>query len=98
MKNDLIKREQSDACIDFAERENYRTKCKIMIIDCGPRKNMNTAAMIEAFAKGAKSVSDEIEVKTATSLPPIRQRRNRHGRMPIGRRICRMPSRLVNGW
>ena len=37
---------------------------KIMIIDGGPRKNMNTAAMIEAFANGAKSVSDEIEVKT----------------------------------
>ena len=37
---------------------------KIMIIDGGPRKNMNTAAMIEAFANGARSVSDEIEVKT----------------------------------
>lgn len=37
---------------------------KIMIIDGGPRKNMNTAAMIEAFANGAKSVSEEIEVKT----------------------------------
>ncbi|MBR6031739.1 MAG: flavodoxin family protein [Bacteroidaceae bacterium] len=37
---------------------------RIMIIDGGPRKNMNTAAMIEAFANGAKSVSDEIEVKT----------------------------------
>ena len=37
---------------------------KIMIIDGGPRKNMNTAAMIEAFANGAKSVSDKIKVKT----------------------------------
>ena len=37
---------------------------KIMIIDGSPRKNMNTAAMIEAFANGAKSVSEEIEVKT----------------------------------
>ena len=36
---------------------------KIMIIDGGPRKNMNTAAMIEAFANGAKSVSEDIEVK-----------------------------------
>lgn len=34
-----------------------------MIVDGGPRKNMNTAAMIEAFANGARSVSDEIEVK-----------------------------------
>lgn len=37
---------------------------KIMIIDGGPRKNMNTAQMEEAFARGAKSVSDEIKVKT----------------------------------
>ena len=37
---------------------------KIMIIDGSPRKNMNTAAMIEAFANGAKSVNEEIEVKT----------------------------------
>ena len=35
-----------------------------MIIDGGPRKNMNTAAMIESFANGVRSVSDEIEVKT----------------------------------
>jgi len=35
-----------------------------MIIDGGPRKNMNTAQMEEAFARGAKSVGDEIEVKT----------------------------------
>jgi hypothetical protein len=53
MKNDSIKREQSDACIDSAERENYRTKGKIMIIDGGPSKNMNTAAMVEKFAEGA---------------------------------------------
>lgn len=36
---------------------------KIMVIDGGPRKNMNTAAMVEAFAKGAKSASEEMEVK-----------------------------------
>lgn len=35
----------------------------IMIIDGGPRKAMNTGAMIEAFADGARSVSEEIEVK-----------------------------------
>ena len=44
--NDSIKREQSDACIDSAERENYRTKCKkIMIIDGGPRKNRKMPLM-----------------------------------------------------
>jgi len=36
---------------------------KIMIIDGGPRKTMNTAAMVEAFRKGAISASEEIEVK-----------------------------------
>ena len=36
---------------------------KIMIIDGGPRKGMNTAKMIEAFIEGAKSASDDIEVK-----------------------------------
>ena len=35
---------------------------KIMLIDGGPRKTMNLAKMFEAFEKGARSVSDEIEV------------------------------------
>ena len=29
---------------------------KIMVIDGGPRKNMNTAAMCEKFAEGARAV------------------------------------------
>lgn len=37
---------------------------KMMIIDGGPRKTFNTAAMLEKIAEGARSVSDEIEVKT----------------------------------
>ncbi len=36
---------------------------KIFIIDGGPRKNMNTAQMIEAFAKGVKQISNDIEVR-----------------------------------
>ena len=36
---------------------------KIMIIDGGPRKNFNTASMLQAFAEGAKSVGNEINVK-----------------------------------
>lgn len=36
---------------------------KIMIIDGGPRKEMNTATIIRAFAEGAKSVSDNIDVE-----------------------------------
>lgn len=36
---------------------------KIMIIDGGPRKTMNTAAMIEKFSEGVKSVDKAIEVK-----------------------------------
>lgn len=35
----------------------------IIIIDGGPRKKMNTAAILNAFAEGAKSVSEEINVK-----------------------------------
>ncbi len=38
---------------------------KIMIIDGGPRKNMNTAKLLQKFAEGAKSAGDNIiEVKT----------------------------------
>ncbi len=37
---------------------------KIMIIDGGPRKNFNTASMLQKFAEGAMSVGNEIEVKT----------------------------------
>lgn len=37
---------------------------KIIIIDGGPRKNFNTAMMLQKFAEGAASVSDQIEVKT----------------------------------
>lgn len=37
---------------------------KIIIIDGGPRKNMNTAKLLQSFAEGAKSVSKDIEVKT----------------------------------
>jgi len=37
---------------------------KIIIIDGGPRKTFNTAAILQKFAEGASSVSNEIEVKT----------------------------------
>ena len=37
---------------------------KIMIVDGGPRKAFNTASMLQKFAEGAMSVSDQIEVKT----------------------------------
>ena len=37
---------------------------KIMIIDGGPRKTFNTASLLQKFAEGASSASDEIEVKT----------------------------------
>jgi multimeric flavodoxin WrbA len=36
---------------------------KIMIIDGGPRKNMNTAQMIDKFIDGVKSTGGDIEVK-----------------------------------
>ena len=40
------------------------TNEKIILIDGGPRKNFNTASMLQRFAEGAASVSDQIEVKT----------------------------------
>ena len=36
---------------------------KIIIIDGGPRKNFNTASILQKFAEGASSVSSDIEVK-----------------------------------
>lgn len=36
---------------------------KIIIIDGGPRKNMNTAKLLQRFAEGAKFVSGETEAK-----------------------------------
>lgn len=37
---------------------------KIVIVDGGPRKNMNTAQLLQRFAEGAKSVGVEVEIKT----------------------------------
>ena len=37
---------------------------KIIIIYGGPRKNMNTAKLLQRFAEGAKSTNNDIEVKT----------------------------------
>ena len=36
---------------------------KIIIIDGGPRRNMNTAGMLQAFAEGARSAGKEVDVK-----------------------------------
>ena len=37
---------------------------KIIIIDGGPRKNFNTASMLQKFTEGVMTVGDKIEVKT----------------------------------
>ncbi len=37
---------------------------KIVIIDGGPRRNMNTAQMLLKTAEGAMSVDADVEVKT----------------------------------
>ena len=34
------------------------------IVDGGPRKNMNTAQLLQRFAEGVKSFGGDIEVKT----------------------------------
>lgn len=45
---------------------------KILIVDGGPRRNMNTAALCDAFADGARAASPEIEVERVRlyDLPP----------------------------
>ena len=43
------------------KQESYMKK--IIIIDGGPRRNMNTAGMLQAFAEGARSAGKEVEVK-----------------------------------
>ena len=47
---------------------------KILIIDGGPRRNMNTAALCDAFAEGACAASPEIEVSRIRlyDLPPYK--------------------------
>ena len=37
---------------------------KIVIIDGGPRRNMNTAQMLQKFAEGVKSANEGVEIKT----------------------------------
>ena len=37
---------------------------KIVIVDGGPRKGMNTAQLLQRFAEGAKSVGEDVEVKS----------------------------------
>ena len=41
---------------------------KIIIIDGGPRKNMNTAKLLQSFAEGAKSAGNDVEVKTSVKV------------------------------
>lgn len=67
-KNNIIGpkwlRERSILLILLPNPENNKEEMKkIMIIDGGPRKRMNTATMVEAFMKGAQSAGPEIEVK-----------------------------------
>ena len=44
------------------ETDTQRNMKKIMIIDGGPRKNMNTAAMLEKFAEGVRSAGAEATI------------------------------------
>lgn len=37
---------------------------KIVVVDGGPRRSMNTARMLQNFAEGARSAGDDVEVKT----------------------------------
>lgn len=44
------------------ETKNNHNMKKIMIIDGGPRRNMNTAAMVEKFAEGARQGGAEVKI------------------------------------
>ena len=45
--------EQNDACIDSALARKGRTKSKMILLNASPRKNRNTAQMLESVMKGA---------------------------------------------
>lgn len=60
LENPLMAYDMDITGIDKTQREMKR----IVIIDGGPRRNMNTAQMLAKFAEGAKSVNNDIEVKT----------------------------------
>ena len=51
-----------------------QTMARILIVDGGPRRNMNTAALCDAFAEGARAFSPEIEVAHVRlyDLPPFK--------------------------
>jgi len=52
------------ALADVNPKNKSSNMKKIMIIDGGPRKNMNTAQMLQKIAEGAKSCGgDDVEVK-----------------------------------
>ena len=57
---DSIKREQNGACSDYAECENVRTKCKVLILQGSPRANGNTAWMAEEYKKAAEAAGHEV--------------------------------------
>ena len=60
LENPLMAHDMDTVSADKTQTEMKR----IMIIDGGPRRNMNTAQMLQKFAEGAKSVGNDVEVKT----------------------------------
>lgn len=56
------------AATSFADLRVHHSNClnmkKIIIIDGGPRRNMNTAQMLQKVTEGALSLGDSVEVKT----------------------------------
>ncbi len=49
---------------DSKEHPNHQNMKKVIIIDGGPRRNMNTAQMLQKVAEGVLSKDNDIEVKT----------------------------------
>jgi len=46
------------------DKKTQQSMKKIIIIDGGPRRNMNTARMLQKFADGARSAGEHMDVKT----------------------------------
>ena len=67
------------------------TAKKIIIIDGGPRKTFNTASMLQKFAEGAASVSNEIEVKTVRLY-------SLDYKGCVSCMACKKPLRLADEW
>lgn len=82
---------------DDIKPKNMANMKKIMIIDGGPRRNMNTAAMVAKFAEGARNAGVEAKVVRLYDLDPYMGCRSCMACQLKDRRVdsCRFPDGLT---